>query len=193
MRRPLRSDEARGVANLAIDLGDPGRMSRARRMHRSNAVADVEITPGVAHATVTDASGEICEVSIAIETKPSSPSALAAAHLTTDCSCDDDGDCCTHSLATVLGIAEEIEANARLLGLWAGGSDKKTPTEYTSASVGSRSFFEGAWALANTAPDLSALSVEQTPQLMVEELDAGPVVLDAVAAIRRGLSGFRAQ
>ncbi len=193
MRRPLRSDEARGVANLAIDLGDPGRMSRARRMHRANSVAEVEVTPGVAHATVTDPSGEIYEVSIAVAVKPSSAAALSASDLAAECSCDDDGDSCTHSLAALLGIAEEIEANARLLDVWAGGPTNNTPTQYTGASVGNRAFFEGAWATAQTSPMLSALHFEPMPQLIVDDLDAGPVVVDAVGAIRSGLSGFRAQ
>lgn len=194
MRRPLRSDEARGVANLAIDLGDPGRMSRARRMHRANAVAEVEVTAGVAHATVTDPSGEIHEVSIAVGDAPASASSLSAVDLRPECTCEDDGDVCTHSLAALLGIAEEIEANARLLELWAGGTaSNATPTKYTGASAGHRSFFEGAWATAHKAPEISHLDFEQTPVLVVDDLDAGPVILDAVKAIRLGLSGFRAQ
>lgn len=193
MRRPLRSDEARGVANLAIDLGDPGRMSRARRMHRANAVAEVEITPGIAHATVTDTSGEIHEVSIAVAVKPSSADELSASDLEPECSCEDDGDSCTHSLAAILGIAEEIEANARLREIWAGGPANVVPTKYTGSSSGNRAFFEGAWATAETSPTLTPLQLEHTPQLIVDELDAGPVVVDAVSAIRSGLSAFRAQ
>ncbi len=193
MRRPLRSDEARGVANLAIDLGDPGRMSRARRMHRANAVAEVEITPGVAHATVTDSSGEIHEVSIAVAVKPTSASELSAGDLEPECSCEDVGDSCTHSLAALLGIAEEIEANARLREVWAGGPTNVAPTHYTGASIGNRAFFEGAWATAQDSPTLTPLQLKQPPHLVVDELDAGPVVVDAVKAIRTGLSAFRAQ
>lgn len=192
MRRPLRSDEARSVANLAIDLGDPGRMSRARRMHRSNAVTDVEILPGVAHVSVIDPTGEIHEVSISVANPTVDGRTPPAADLEPTCSCDDDGDACTHALAALLGIAEEIEANGRLLATWAGDSAPAPSAPYVASSADG-SFFDGPWASRQPSVTLTNLRIERTSPLVVDDLDAGPVVIDAVAAIRRGLSRYRAQ
>ena len=120
MRRPLRSDEARSVANLAIDLGDPGRMAKARRLHRSNSVGTVDIYHQAAETTVTDPSGELMEVTINIESPAAPGSAPLAETVTSSCTCDDDTSICTHALAAILGVAEEIEANGRLLAVWGG-------------------------------------------------------------------------
>lgn len=190
MRRPLRSDEARSVANLAIDLGDPGRMSRARRLHRSNAVTEVEIEPGRAHATVTDPDGELHEVLIEVTTPTHGGATPPASDLSATCSCEDDGDTCTHGLAALLGIAEEIEANGRLLAVWAGEVAPTRTTTYT-ASTTSSSFFDGAWTTTPMKKTLTNLRYEKMVPLVVDDLDAGPVVIDAVAAIRSGLSRYR--
>lgn len=192
MRRPLRSDEARSVANLAIDLGDPGRMARARRLHRANAVSEVEITPGFAQVSVSEPGGEVFDVSIEVAA-PLGPTALpTASDLSPECSCDDDGDACTHSLAALLGVAEEIEANGRLLEVWAGETLPTLSAPYIASSADSQSFFEGAWTAHGMASQLSNLRIEQAPSLIVEDIDAAPVIADAVAAIRAGLSRYRA-
>ena len=192
MRRPLRSDEARSVANLAIDLGDPGRMSRARLLHRSNAVSEVEITPGVAHVSVTEPGSDVYEVSIEVAA-PLGPTAVPTANdLDPACSCDDDGDACTHALAALLGIAEEIEANGRLLEVWAGETLPTLSAPYAASTADSQSFFEGAWTTRSSASQLSNLRIEQASSLVVEDIDAAPVIADAVAAIRTGLSRYRA-
>lgn len=193
MRRPLRSDEARSVANLAIDLGDPGRMSRARRMHRANGVAEVEVLAGVAHASVTDTNGEIHEVSIA--TAPSHEITLppTSDDLEATCTCDDGGDVCTHVLASLLGIAEEVEANGRLLEVWAGGTAPAVVTTYQSTSGADRNFFDGKWASTETNHSLTDRRFDDAPQLLADDLDAGPVILSAIASVRKGLSRYRAQ
>lgn len=191
MRRPLRSDEARSVANLAIDLGDPGRMSRARRLHRSNGVSDVDVVAGVARATVADAEGELHEVSISVANPTALGQPPVATDLVTTCSCDDDSDTCTHALAALLGVAEEIEANGRLLALWAGEAPTTTPTVY-EPDAGAGSFFDGRWSRDASQVALSSLRFEHPPALRVDDVDAGPVMVDAIGAIRRGLSRYRA-
>ena len=192
MRRPLRSDEARGVANLAIDLGDPGRMARARRLHRANAVAEVEIEAGHARATVTQSDGDVFDVDISVVGPPLSGVVPVASDLTPICSCDDDGDACTHALAALLGIAEEIEANGRLLDLWVGSGAPETTATYFAPSPGSaHSFFLGARTEQRERIEVSQLQPDEIPTLVVDSVDAGPVVIDAIRAIRAGLSRYR--
>ncbi len=193
MRRPLRSDEARSVANLAIDLGDPGRMAKARRIHRGNNVGTVDIGPGVAETTVSDPSGEMYDVTITITEPTSDGQAPPADYVESSCTCDDGGDICTHGLAAILGIAEEIEANGRLLAVWAGES-RSTETTIDPAAVPSADdFLGGNWVKAPVIVPLSTLQLGHEPNLIVDEVDAGPVVVDARGAIRRGLSRYRAR
>jgi hypothetical protein len=192
MRRPLRSDEARGVANLAIDLGDPGRMARARRLHRANAVAEVEIEAGHACATVTQSDGDVFDVDIGVAGSPLPGAVPVANDLTPTCSCDDDGDACTHALAALLGIAEEIEANGRLLDVWVGSEGPAPSATYIAPSTSSAdSFFLGVWAEQRERVDVSQQQSDEIPTLVVDSVDAGPVVIDAIRAIRAGLSRYR--
>ncbi len=194
MRRPLRSDEARAVANLAIDLGDPGRMAKARRLHRGNNVGTVDIGPGIAETTVADPSGEVFDVTVTVEAPARPGDAPGAPDVVSECTCPDAGDICTHGLAGILGIAEEIEANGRLLAIWAGGvtNDDLVPVEI--ASDGSTSdFLAGNWSKAPTIPPMTPLHLDHEPELIVDEVDAGPVVVDARGAIKRGLSRYRAR
>ncbi|MFT7473346.1 MAG: hypothetical protein ACI81L_000261 [Verrucomicrobiales bacterium] len=194
MRRPLRSDEARAIANIAIDLGDPGRMAKARRVHRSNGVGEVDISGGIAEATVTDADGELHDVQVTIEFPPVNGPIPASSDLRTSCVCDDQGDTCTHALAALLGIAEAVEANGRLLDLWTGSSAPTTPVgPYSSPSDDQQAFFEGAWSASIAIPKLVPIRFDQAPALVVDEVDAGPVVIDAIAAIGSGLRQYRAQ
>ena len=198
MRRPLRSDEARAVANLAIDLGDPGRMAKARRIHRGNNVGTVDIGPGVAETTVTDPSGELYDVTVTVDASAPAGEAPAASDVTSMCTCDDGGDTCTHGLAGILGIAEEIEANGRLLSVWSGGATEETtaPVETdtsNTAPVISDDFLAGSWSKAPVIPPMTPLQIDNEPSLIVDEVDAGPVVVDARSAIKRGLSRYRAR
>ena len=192
MRRPLRSDEARSVANLAIDLGDPGRMAKARRIHRGNNVGSVDTSPGKAEATVVGLDGESQEVTITVEGSVPAGQAPTAADVTSTCTCDDEGDICTHGLAAILGIAEEIEANGRLLAVWAGEAIEEADTPVAAAGDSSDSdFFSGRWSSPPAIPQMSALKFGEEPNLVVDNIDAGPVLVDARAAIKRGLSRYR--
>ena len=192
MRRPLRSDEARAIANLAIDLGDPGRMAKARRIHRGNNVGSVDISGGKAEATVIGLDGESQEVTITVEAEVPAGQAPSAADVTTTCTCDDTGDICTHALAAILGIAEEIEANGRLLGVWAGGAtEEKVAPVIVERDGASDEFFSGRWTNPPTIPQMAGLKFGEEPHLIVDDVDAGPVLIDARAAIKRGLSRYR--
>lgn len=197
MRRPLRSDEARAVANLAIDLGDPGRMAKARRIHRGNNVGTVDIGAGIAETTVTDASGELYDVTIRVDAPARAGEAPSSADVSSECSCDDGTDVCTHALAAILGIAEEIEANGRLLAVWSGATAVDEPAATTAPTDGQSvindDFLAGSWSKAPVIPPMTPLQIDEEPTLIVDEVDAGPVVVDARAAIKRGLSRYRAR
>ena len=193
MRRPLRSDEARSVANLAIDLGDPGRMAKARRIHRGNNVGTVDIGPGIAETTVSDPSGEIYDVTISVTEPTSDGQAPPAEHVESSCTCDDGGDICTHGLAAILGIAEEIEANGRLLAVWAGESRGEAISIDATTLPSADDFLGGNWVKPPVIVPLSTLKLDHEPSLIVDDVDAGPVVVDARGAIRGGLSRYRAR
>ena len=192
MRRPLRSDESRAVANVAIDLGDPGRMAKARRLHRSNAVGSVDIEPGIAHASVADANGEVYDVEITVVSPPASGSIPTASDLLTSCTCEDHGDNCMHALAALLGVAEEIEANGRILDLWTGSTATAPTRNYAAPTGAAESFFHGNWAPTDR------LTLGQRPlgkplNLVVDDVDAGEVFIDARRSVADGLSRYRAR
>ncbi len=191
MRRPLRSDEARAVANLAIDLGDPGRMAKARRLHRSNSVSAIDFESGEAHATVTDSDGELHDVTIKVVAPPAQQ-LPAASDVLTECSCDDAGDSCRHALAAVLGIAEEVEVDARVIDRWTGAEAPAVVATYESPGVGTEAFFSGAWTPNPATPTVPRLSSASTAaSLVVDGIDALPVIEDATTAIADGVAHLR--
>lgn len=193
MRRPLRSAEARSVANLAIDLGDPGRMAKARRLHRGNSVGTVDIYHQAAEATVADPSGELMDVTITIDSPAQPGTAPLANTVTTTCGCDDDSTVCMHALAAVLGVAEEIEANGRLLAIWGGTEGPGPDLSSPKRPEGADAFFSGAWTGAPPVSPLEPLKLGDDPVLAVDGVDAGPVLIEARGAIQRGLSRYRAR
>ncbi len=193
MRRPLRSNQARAVANLAIDLGDPGRMAKARRLHRGNSVGTVDITHLRAETTVTDPAGELFDVSIIVASPAAEDEAPLASTVSANCACDDDSDVCNHALAAILGIAEEIEANGRLLAIFGGTEAAPVALSPVERSDRSDSFFHGAWTPSPSIEPLNTLNLSEDPVLTVDGVDAGPVVVEARAAIRRGLTRYRAR
>lgn len=190
MRRPLRSDEARAVANLAIDMGDPGRMSKARRLHRSHSVSAIDIESGAAHATVTDSDGELYDVTISVVAPPAKR-LPAASDVLSVCTCDDSGESCRHALAAMLGIAEEVEVNLKVIDLWTGAAAPAAVTTYESPGVGTEEFFAGRWTSGPPTPSVPRLNPATSPSLVVDGVDAGPVIEDAAAAIADGVAHLR--
>lgn len=190
MRRPLRSDEARAVANLAIDMGDPGRMSKARRLHRSGSVSAIDIESGAAHATVTDSDGELYDVTITVVAPPTQKLPTSSDVLAT-CTCDDSGDACRHALAAVLGVAEEVEVDVRVIDRWTGAEAPVAVATYESPGVGTEAFFAGNWTFDPQLPQLPRLAVPDRSSLVVDGIDAGPVIEDASAAIADGVAHLR--
>lgn len=192
MRRPLRSEVARAIANLAIEVGDPGRMAKARRIHRKGSVVALEIEPSVAYATVLDGEDSY-EVSLKLGDLTVPGSIPTSDDLVTDCECDlpQDPAACQHALAALLGLAESFESNGRLLDLWT-DSTSTTPTKAPLQSEGAERFFDRP-ASGVPVGRLNARAPVKFPSLQLDEVAAGPVFEDAIETIRKTLTRYRAQ
>ncbi len=187
MKRPLRSDAARALANVAIDLGDPGRMAKARRLYRSNAVSTIDLAPRLANANVSDSDGVVYDVTIELAPSAQAGEIPQSSDLEVSCTCEDTSDACRHGLAMVLGIAEGVEVDPQSIERWT-----ETEADVAEVSLDSRAaepnddFFLGGWR--EPAP-ISITRLRSTePSLVVDGVDAGPVVVDAIAAIADELS-----
>lgn len=191
MRRPLRSDAARGLANLAIDLGDPGRMARARKLHRAGAVAELLVESGHVSSTVfqedEDPVRTAVMLSLPLRAGEAVPSATAVSY--TECSCPDSGSICMHALATVLTLAEEVERDATILARWTGEESSVSPgSQYSDEQ---RVFLTGSWNENQRPPellplDLDALDAVSSDSLEVDGVDAWPVFADALRTLVTG-------
>lgn len=189
MPRPLRSDTARAIANLAIEVGDPGRMAKARRLHRKGGVASVEVAARSASTSVSDADDAW---SVELRLGPSTiPGQIPTPDdLTTTCDCGEGGDAsCRHILAALLGLAEAFEVNARLLDEWTDAPREVSLRERPSDRANS---FFGEPGTRRTITSLTPRTVE-FPPLLVDATDAGPVFEDAIKTIRRALTPYRAR
>lgn len=192
MPRPLRSEVARAIANLAIEVGDPGRMAKARRIHRKGAVAALEIEPSAAYATVLD--GDVSfEVSLKLDDLTEPGSIPRSDDLITDCDCDlpQEPASCQHALAALLGLAESFETNGRLLDLWT-DSTSTAPAQAPLQSAGAERFFDRP-ASGVPVGQLNARAPVKFPSLQLDDVAAGPVFEDAVETIRRTLTRYRVQ
>lgn len=192
MPRPLRSDTARAIANLAIEVGDPGRMAKARRLHRKGAVTGTDVMPRSATSSVIDGD-ESHTVQLDLDSDAMPGEIPSPQELTTLCDCDEgesggDDPACRHILAGLLGLAEAFETNARLLDEWT-----DTPREVTTRTrsqthpVG----FFGEEGKHRSIPTLPPRPRIEFPSLEVEQTAAGPVFEDATQAIRQALSPYR--
>jgi len=188
MPRPLRSEVAREIANLAIEVGDPGRMARARKLHRAGGVGEVDITAGEARTSVTGPNGEQAH-DVVIAVASGTGRTIDPADITISCSCEDEKDpTCPHGLAALLGLAEAFEANERLLDVLVAPPDDD---HYFDGSESEPSFFGRPWR----APEIEPLSdrMALNTSLAVDGVDAGPVFNDAVVGLATALSRYRAR
>lgn len=189
MPRPLRSDAARAIANLAIEVGDPGRMAKARRIHRKGGVATLEIAARTASTSVSELD-EVFGVELNLGESTIPGEIPTPDDLSSTCSCDHDGEAeCRHVLAALLGLAEAFEINARMLDEWT-----DAPRQ---ASVRDRPAQQGAgfFGQPGARRPITALTPRpvEFPPLLVDETDAGAVFEDAVQIIRRTLTPYRAR
>lgn len=190
MPRPLRSETARAVANLAIETGDPGRMAKARRLHRKGAVSTVEIAARNASTSVIE-EDESYVVELDLGETAISGQIPNSEDLLTTCDCDDDGDpACRHILAGLLGLAEAFEVNARLLDQW---TDTVREVAVRERPAGNAADFFGQVGLHRPVPVLPPRTAMKFPSLTVEGTEAGPMFEDALQTIRRTLTPYRAR
>lgn len=188
MRRPLRSDEARELANMAIDIGDPGRMSRARKLHRAGQVGAVHVESGRLSTTVfEDDSSFDVTVSLSLPLRKGMLVPNATSVSTTTCGCEDEGVVCKHVLAAVLALAEEVEASPEILKLWTGVVERtQLPTNVETSEHAA--FLTGPFDPELEPAALQPISVQliesdQSGALVVEQVDAWPVFADALLTL----------
>lgn len=188
MPRPLRSEIARAVANVAIETGDPGRMAKARRLHRKGAVSSVEIDARAASTSVIE-DDESFVVELNVTKAAISGEVPSSEDLLPTCDCDDDGDAaCRHILAGLLGLAEAFEVNPRLLDEW---TDTVREVAVRERPTGQATDFFGEVGRRRPVPVLPPRAAMKFPPLIVEDTDAGPVFEDAVQTIRDALTQYQ--
>ncbi len=190
MPRPLRSEVARSIANLAIEVGDPGRMAKARKIHRKGGVATVEINPRSASTSVSE-DDEVFTVELGLDDAAKAGEVPVAEVLVTSCDCAADSDAtCRHILAALLGLAEAFEVNARQLDRWTDVPRDVSVQERPAAQAGD---FFGEQGRRRAVPVLPPRASSGFPPLRIDDTEAGPVFEDAIATIRRVLTPYQAR
>ncbi|MGI9604969.1 MAG: hypothetical protein ACR2P0_02400 [Acidimicrobiales bacterium] len=182
MRRPLRSDLARSVADLAIELGDPARMARARRLYRAGAVNGLDVAPGRLEAGVYEQGAPQHSTTIETTEQPTRKPLPAAAAIVSRCTCDDEAPACVHVLATVLSFAEEVEVAPELVGDWTAAVEP----ESSRPAVASDQFFSSTGF--PTRRRLRILDLPTGTLGDIEGIDAYGLVADARDALSDALS-----
>ncbi|MCP3856523.1 MAG: hypothetical protein GY745_01480 [Actinomycetia bacterium] len=177
------------MADVAIERGDPGRMSRARTLYRTGAVFDLEITPGMATALVTGSEPTPYTTAMGLAGRSrrlKSRMVPDADDITFVCSCPDWGDPCKHGLALVLYFAESVEDDPGVLDAWLGIGDD-TPDESIDDMPEPDPFLDGAWTDDIEPADLGPLELPDPAPLAIDNLEVWPVVLDAIARVRASM------
>ena len=187
MRRPLRSDTARALSNLAIEFGDPGRMARARKLHRAGSVGEIAVEAGELSTLVYGSQPDPYSVKILLADDHRGAASLPdPEQLSSVCTCPDGLTTCKHALATILTFAEEVEADARLLDAFLGRSAVAV-VESAEAPTDSDPFFAGTGVHALSFPSFEPLQLREAPTMVVEATDAWPVFEHAISAIARAV------
>lgn len=185
MRRPLRSDTARALSNLAIELGDPGRMARARKLHRAGSVGEIAVDSGELTTLVYGSQPDPYTVRIVLDEAHLGSSTLPEPEqVSSSCTCPDGLTTCKHALATVLTFAEEVEADARLLDAFLGRSSMVV-VESADEPIDADPFFSGTGVHSLSFGPFEPLQMREAPVMMVEATDAWPVFDHAISAIAR--------
>jgi SWIM zinc finger len=123
-------------ATLAAEMADPDRFRRGRAYARDDAVALVEIAPGMARGEVMGSRYEPYEVTIATRAVRRAVAAGAMVgegrpsmlvprpdDLTIECTCPDWGDPCKHAVAVLIALGDEMSRDTGLLERWRRVSD----------------------------------------------------------------------
>lgn len=183
VRRPLRSELARSIADLAIELGDPGRMMRARKLHRAGSVGEISVDPLRLRAPVF---GESDSYETEIRSDGSGSLAGPApefGRILCDCTCPDTGESCKHSLALLLTFAEEVEDQPHLAARFL--DEGEQVPDGVSPVIQQHAFLSNDRLASFTLEPVTPLSAASSTQLVFDGTDAWPVFHDAIETIRR--------
>jgi uncharacterized Zn finger protein len=190
MSRPLRSAQAREVADVAIERGDPGRLSRARSLYRTGAVTKLEITPGMATAIIQGSQPDPYTTAMGLAGRSrrlKSRTVPDPEDITFVCSCADWGDPCKHGLALILHFAEEVEDDPGVLDDWLGIGEDSPDDDDDDHHPEPDPFLDGSWTDDIEPATLNPIELPDPAPLLIDNLEVWPVVLDAIARVRTSM------
>jgi len=184
MRRPLRSNLSRSIADLAIELGDPGRMMRARKLHRAGSVGEIVVEPRRLQAAVFGSDHDPYEATVESDGSGS----LAGpepefGRIRCECTCPDWGDACKHALALLLTFAEEVEEHPQLASMWL--EDGVLPSSDANVSPPEHPFLMNDRLASFTKHEPTPSRPTRQARLVFDTTDAWPVLQDAIDAMSR--------
>lgn len=179
-RSPIRSDEGRALVDLATASVEPGIMVRAKRLHRRQAVTELEVEPGQLVGLLDDEAGA-GTTTISIDNDTWKPGSLPQAdELIHDCTCDAGG-ACEHVAALLLEMASSVEENQRLLSRFLAD-----PTGTDTSSTNDKS--DVPTALRHLETLVVPVEIHFGED---DEVDIGAVIAEARRVIMSGVSRFR--
>ncbi len=173
---------------MAIERGDPGRLSRARTLFRTSSVIELEITPGMATALVLGSEPSPYTTAMGLSGRSrrlKSRVVPDAEDITFVCSCPDWGDPCKHGLALVLYFAEAVEDDPQILDAWLGIGDEASDDETDVPAPDP--FLDGDWTDDIEPAVLTPLELPAPSPLVIDNLEVWPVLLDAIARVRTSM------
>lgn len=155
-------------------------MVRAKRLHRRQAVTELEVEPGQLIGILDDEAGA-GTTTIRIDPDTWKPGELPqAGDLVHDCTCDE-GEACEHVAAALLEMASSVEENQRLLARFL-----TDPTSIDASSTTDES------EAITAVPHLETLVVPVDIHFGEDdEVDIAAVIAEARRVVMSGVSRFR--
>jgi hypothetical protein len=187
VRKPLRSALGRSIADLAIELGDPGRMMRARKLHRAGHVGEIVVESLRLNAPVFGSDNDVYETSVMSDGSGSLAGPTPEfGRMRSECTCPDWGDACKHALALLLTFAEEVEDQPHLVEVFL--NEGQAAESDDRPSTLQHPFLTNDGLEGFTVGSVEPIAAETSAQLLFEGTDAWPVLRDAIETMRRALS-----
>lgn len=187
VRRPLRSALGRSIADLAIELGDPGRMMRARKLHRAGHVGEIAVQSLRLHAPVFGSDNDVYETSVMSDGSGSLAGPTPEfGRMRAECTCPDWGDACKHALALLLTFAEEVEDQPHLVEVFL--NEAQTEESNDRPPAHQHPFLSNDHLEEFSVGAVDPIAADPSAQLLFEGTDAWPILRDAIETMRRTLA-----